>query len=105
LLFYLIFEDFTENVQAATRAFKNATSFDFMVYISKHPRSSDLKKYFDINRMMKLRDKFNSSGVITVMENVVDKLVQVSEQVNSKEFIYRSKTHLIELASASKCKP
>lgn len=36
LLFHLIFEDFTENTQIASRAFKNATCFDFMIYISLH---------------------------------------------------------------------
>lgn len=82
LLFYLIFEDFTENVQVATRAFKNTTSFDYMAFITLHQTShqkTSLRMYFDINRMMKLRDKFEEPGVISILENVVDKLILISE--------------------------
>ena len=76
-----------------------------MVYITLHPKQISLRKYFDINRMIKLRDKFAEPGVITILENVVEKLILISEQVNSREFIYKSKTHLIEQAAMQTCKP
>lgn len=87
-------------MQVASRAFKNTTSFDYMVFITQmQPAKQSLRRYFDINRMMKLRDKFDEPGVISILENVVDKLILISEQVNCFEFINKSKTHLIEQAS------
>jgi hypothetical protein len=82
LLFYLIFEDFTDNVHLANRASKNATTCDYMVFISlmsTGQRHFSLRSYFDINRMMKLRDKYEEPAVITLLEHVVDKLILISE--------------------------
>ena len=93
LLFYLIFEDFTDNVQAASRAFKNCTDFDYIVFISlmsENQRSNGLRNYFDVNRMMKLRDKFDEQDAITILENVIDRLILISEQVESSQFIYKT---------------
>jgi hypothetical protein len=53
--------------------------------------------------MMKLRDKFNEPSVISILENVVDKLILISEQLNCFEFINKSKSHLIEQASLERC--
>jgi hypothetical protein len=53
--------------------------------------------------MMKLRDKFNEPGVISILENVVDKLILISEQLNCFEFINKSRFHLIEQAALERC--
>lgn len=58
-----------------------------------------------MNRMVKLRDKFNETAVITVLENVVEKLISISEQLDSGQFIARSKTHLADLAAKESCQP
>jgi len=53
--------------------------------------------------MMKLRDKFNEPSVISILENVIDKLIMISEQINCSEFINKSKSHMIEQASSERC--
>jgi len=53
-----------------------------MVFVSLHQNlhsKTSLRDYFDINRMMKLRDKFEGPGVVAILENVVDKLILISE--------------------------
>jgi hypothetical protein len=41
---------------------------------------------------MKLRDKFDEQDAITILENVIDRLILISEQVESSQFIYKSQT-------------
>jgi len=69
-----------------------------MIFITLHDSAKHvgMRQYFDINRMMKLRDKFSEPGVIQLLETVVEKLILISEQVNSREFLYKSKSLLVE---------
>lgn len=59
-LFYLLFTDFNDNLKLITKTEKEVVELDFMVYISQMDRvdeSSSVRDYFDINRIMKLKDK------------------------------------------------
>ena len=47
--------------------------------MSPNQLQKGLAHYFDINRMMKLRDKFDEPGAITILENVIDRLILFSE--------------------------
>ena len=58
--------------------------------MSENQRSNGLRNYFDVNRMMTLRDKFDEQDAITILENVIDRLILISEQVESSQFIYKT---------------
>ena len=51
--------------------------------MSENQRSNGLRNYFDVNRMMKLRDKFDEQDAITILEYVI---VQITF---SKKFIFK----------------
>ena len=46
-----------------------------------------MRAYFDINRMMKLSDKFADESVVTVLEQVVARMVEISEKIDSKQVL------------------
>lgn len=61
-LFYLMFEEFSDDYEVAEQAFANTTQFDFLVHISLMPDNQlefGLDSYFDINRRMRLDEKFD----------------------------------------------
>lgn len=70
-LFHLLFEEFADNREIVMKAYENATTLDYIVHISMMEDSQvedGLAAYFDINRMMKLSDKFADESVVAVLE-------------------------------------
>ena len=61
-LFYLMFEEFSDEYEVAEKALANSSPFDFIVHISLMDDSQTedgLESYFDINRRMRLAEKFD----------------------------------------------
>ena len=70
-MFHLLFEEFADNREIVMKACENATTLDYIVHISMMEDSQvedGLAAYFDINRMMKLSDKFADESVVAVLE-------------------------------------
>ena len=86
-LFYLLFEEFSDEYEIAEQALANTTQFDFMVHISLMEDSQlemGLANYFDINRRMKLAEKFNEERSTQLFDQVVDILVTHSETQDAR---------------------
>ena len=86
-LFYLMFEEFSDEYEIAEQALANTTQFDFMVHISLMEDSQlemGLANYFDINRRMKLAEKFNEERSTQLFDQVVDILVTHGETQDAR---------------------
>ena len=73
-LFHLLFKEFADMREIVQKAFENATPFDYIVHVSmmdENQLQDGLKSYFDINRVMKLSEKFADEEVINVLEQVI----------------------------------
>ena len=57
-LFFLLFEDHSDNHTLIGKALENATNFDFLVFLMVE--GIDANSYFDVNRILKLKDKLTS---------------------------------------------
>jgi hypothetical protein len=57
LLFYLLFEENSENYDLVKLSMENATDFDYLVYIMI--QKLDPISYFDATRIHKLKDKLS----------------------------------------------
>ena len=55
-LFFLIFEDFSEESALIQKVFNNITDFDCITYLMIE-KIQDPLEYYDANRILKLRDK------------------------------------------------
>ena len=81
-LFYLMFEEFSDEYEIAEQAFANTTQFDFLVHISlmdEEQLEAGLDNYFDINRRMRLAEKFDEERSTQLFDQVLNILVQISE--------------------------
>lgn len=86
-LFYLMFEEFSDEYEIAEQAFANSTKFDFLVHISlmdDNQLEMGLDKYFDINRRMRLAEKFDEERSNQLLDEVLNLLVQVSEECDAR---------------------
>ena len=89
-LFYLVFEEFSDEYKVAEMALANATQIDFIVHISlmeDELLEEGLKNYFDMNRRMRLADKFNEERSTQVLDQVINILVSTSEAIDAKRLI------------------
>ena len=93
-LFYLLFEEFTSDLELVRETIKNIRHSDYLerVYLlpeeqCKGQNSSDsevsnagaggrLAEYFDINRMMKFEEKFENEEVLEIFQSVVSQLIE-----------------------------
>ena len=55
-LFFLLFEDNSDEIGLMQQCLDNLTSFDLRVYLSTH-NIEDPTSYYDANRIMKIHDK------------------------------------------------
>ena len=102
-LFYLMFEEFSDDYEIAEQAFANATKFDFLVHISLMEDSvleKGLGNYFDINRRMKLAEKFDEDRSNQLFDEVLNVLVQVSEECDARMVLEQDCQVFLQLANS-----
>jgi len=92
LLFYLIFDNFSDRTPVVQKAFKNATIFDFLVHMSSQEIDPTV---FDVNKINKLKEKLNEE-VAQVMVQVVDRMKEIARGMDPSEFILACNKQLIE---------
>jgi hypothetical protein len=73
-LFFLLFDEYTDNHEALSEAYENAEPIDFICQISllQDAHEKNLVDYFDINRRMKMAEKFDSEECVLILEAVID---------------------------------
>ena len=82
-----MFEEFSDDYEVAEQAFANASKFDFLVHISlldDNILEKGLDNYFDINRRMRLAEKFDEDRSNQLLDEVLNVLVQVSEECDAR---------------------
>ena len=101
-LFYLLFEDrlaSEPSLDLLAHAILPAVSdFDYVVHLSVE-KIEDPCSYYDVNRVMKLRDRMAAGGG-DLLQQVVDKLKQIgTEDVVPSQVITQCNLMLLEMAS------
>ena len=77
-----MFEEFSDDYLIAEQAFANTTQFDFYVHMSLMPENQleqGLDNYFDINRRMRLAEKFDEERSTHLLDQILTVLVQLSD--------------------------
>ena len=80
--FHLMLEQFTDNAMVAKMAYENMTDFDFVIHMSLLDESIHeigIETYFDINRRMKLEEKFNDDECVSLLYETLDKMIELSQ--------------------------
>eukprot|EP00347_Sterkiella_histriomuscorum_P010472 403376151 len=99
-LFFLLFEDKSENEALAQSALAQANDFDYISFLISE-KIEDPEEYYDINRTYKLKDKLTPE-VGQILTRVISNLKKLAVELNPKEFIKTSNTQLLEIAKNSK---
>lgn len=83
-LFFLLFEDRSEDHKLIEKTMENVTDFDYLLYLMVE--DIDAAEYYDANRILKLKDKLTPE-VGKLLDRVVTKLKDIGQQISPKEFL------------------
>lgn len=75
-LFFLLFEDRSEDHKLIQKTMENVTDFDYMLYLMVE--GIEANEYFDANRILKLKDKLTSE-VGKILDKVILKLKEIEQ--------------------------
>ena len=99
-----MFEEFSDDYEIAEQAFANASKFDFLVHISlmeDNILEKGLDNYFDINRRMRLAEKFDEDRSNQLLDEVLNVLVQVSEECDARMVLEQDCQAFLQLANTA----
>ena len=99
-----MFEEFSDDYEIAEQAFANASKFDFLVHISlmdDNILEKGLDNYFDINRRMRLAEKFDEDRSNQLLDEVLNVLVQVSEECDARMVLEQDCQVFLQLANTA----
>ena len=99
-----MFEEFSDDYEVAEQAFANALKFDFLVHISlmdDNILEKGLDNYFDINRRMRLAEKFDEDRSNQLLDEVLNVLVQVSEECDARMVLEQDCQVFLQLANTA----
>ena len=99
-----MFEEFSDDYEVAEQAFANASKFDFLVHISlmdDNILEKGLDNYFDINRRMRLAEKFDEDRSNQLLDEVLNVLVQVSEECDARMVLEQDCQVFLQLANTA----
>jgi hypothetical protein len=82
-LFFLLFEDQSEDHELESKVFQNLTDFDFIVYLTIE-KIDDPDSYFDANRMLKLKDKLTPQAG-QILTKVIKRFKDLAQTLNPSE--------------------
>jgi len=79
-IFYLLFEEYTDDADLAKAALKNVrTPFDYLAHMYLMDEDVDPVLYYDVNRVIKMKDKFESYESTLVLDQVIENLLEVAQ--------------------------
>lgn len=83
---------------------KNCTDFDYLQFMNLE-EIYDAEEYFDMNKLITLKDKFKDQQVQALLQKVIVKCKSLSKKYNVTEYIKQSNLTLLELAKDPETTP
>ena len=98
-LFFLLFEDNSDDHELMIKAFDNCTDFDFRAYLISQG-IDDPSSHFDANRVLKLRDKMSAPAEVgPILEKVITRFKHICRKNTiPSEMIKQNNLMLLESA-------
>jgi hypothetical protein len=81
-----LFEEYSEEISLMRKCYDNATEFDFISYLGSL-KIDDAEEHFDVNRVMKLKDRMQAVESGPLVELVVARLKKAGKDTVPSEMI------------------